>query len=122
LKRLEGTVAVVTGGNSGIGLASAKRFREEGASVAIAGRSRKTLDEAIKVLGDGVVSIQEDVSYLADIDKIYLSVENKFGKIDILFVNAKAVSYNKRTMELAMVPFAPFSAHEESISHVLSTH
>jgi len=57
MKRLEGKVAVVTGGNSGIGLATAKRLQEEGARVAILGRSRKTLEEAVKTIGNGVVSV-----------------------------------------------------------------
>ena len=64
MKRLEGKVAVVTGGNSGIGLATAKRFQEEGARVAILGRSRKTLDEAVKTIGNGVVAVQGDVAKL----------------------------------------------------------
>jgi NAD(P)-dependent dehydrogenase (short-subunit alcohol dehydrogenase family) len=58
MKRLEGKVAVVTGGNSGIGLAAAKRLQQEGAKVAILGRSRKTLDEAVKSIGNGVVAVQ----------------------------------------------------------------
>jgi len=62
MKRLNGKVAVVTGGNRGIGLATAKRFREEGAKVAISGRSKKTLDEAAKMIGNGVVAIQADVA------------------------------------------------------------
>lgn len=84
MKRLEGKVAVVTGGNSGIGLASAKRLQEEGAHVVIVGRSQKTLDEAAKALGNGVLAIQADVSRLEDIDKIYAAVEKKYGKIDVL--------------------------------------
>ncbi len=64
MKRLEGKVAVVTGGNSGIGLATAKRLQEEGAKVAISGRSRKTLDEAVKTIGNGVVAVQADVAKL----------------------------------------------------------
>src|SRR5262249_18985858 len=93
MKRLEGKVAVVTGGNSGIGLASAKRLQEEGARVAIAGRSQKTLDDAAKTLGDGVVAIQADVSQLEDIDKIYSTVQKKLGKIDVLFVNAGVAKF-----------------------------
>ncbi len=58
MKRLEGKVAVVTGGNSGIGLATAKRLQEEGARVAISGRSKKTLDEAVRTIGNGVVAVQ----------------------------------------------------------------
>ena len=88
MKRLEGKVAVVTGGNSGIGLATAKQFRDEGARVAISGRSQKTLDEAAKELGKDALVLQADVSKLADTDKLFSTVEKRFGKIDILFVNA----------------------------------
>jgi NAD(P)-dependent dehydrogenase (short-subunit alcohol dehydrogenase family) len=88
MKRLEGKVAVVTGGNSGIGLATAKRLQEEGARVAISGRSRKTLDEAVKAIGNGVLAVQADVAKLADLDKLYAEVSQKLGKIDVLFVNA----------------------------------
>jgi len=103
MKRLEGKVAVITGGNSGIGLASAKRLQEEGARVAIAGRSQKTLDEAAKSLGKDVLAIQADVSKLEDIDKIYAAVAKKFGKIDVLFVNA------------GIAQFAPFAQTTESL-------
>src|SRR5580704_173243 len=88
MKRLEGKVAVVTGGNSGIGLATAKRLQEEGAKVAISGRSRKRLDEAVKSIGNGVVAVQSDVASLTDIDKLFAEVSKKLGKIDVLFVNA----------------------------------
>jgi NAD(P)-dependent dehydrogenase (short-subunit alcohol dehydrogenase family) len=88
MKRLEGKVAVVTGGNSGIGLATAKRLQEEGAQVAISGRSRKTLDEAVKTIGNGVLAVQADVANLEDLDKLYREVSHKLGKIDVLFVNA----------------------------------
>src|SRR5690349_5707687 len=100
MKRLEGKVAVVTGGNSGIGLATAKRFQEEGARVAILGRSRKTLDEAVKIIGNGVVAVQGDVAQLADVDKLYTEVSQKLGRIDILFVNAGVAKF---------VPFAETS-------------
>src|SRR5215472_13246749 len=88
MKRLEGKVAVVTGGNSGIGLATAKRLQQEGARVAISGRSKKTLDEAVKAIGNGVLAIQADVAKLADLDKLYTEVSQKLGKIDVLFMNA----------------------------------
>ncbi len=81
MKRLEGKVAVITGGNSGIGLASAQRLKEEGAKVAITGRSQKTLDEAVKLLGNDILAIQSDVSKAGDIEKVYETVSKKFGKI-----------------------------------------
>jgi NAD(P)-dependent dehydrogenase (short-subunit alcohol dehydrogenase family) len=88
MKRLEGKVAVVTGGNSGIGLATAKRLQDEGAKVAISGRSKKTLDEAVKTIGNGLLAVQADVANFADTDKLYKEVSQKLGKIDVLFVNA----------------------------------
>jgi NAD(P)-dependent dehydrogenase (short-subunit alcohol dehydrogenase family) len=93
MKRFEGKVAVVTGGNSGIGLATARRLKQEGARVAIAGRSQKTLDEAAKSLGDGVLAIKVDVSRLADLDRLFAEVGNKWGKIDVLFVNAGVAKF-----------------------------
>ena len=88
MARLTGKVAVVTGGNSGIGLATAKRFREEGAKVAISGRDQKTLDEAVKTIGGEVIAVRADVAKLADLDRLYKTVAEKFGKIDVLFANA----------------------------------
>jgi NAD(P)-dependent dehydrogenase (short-subunit alcohol dehydrogenase family) len=93
MDRLKGKVAVVTGGNSGIGLASAKRFRDEGAKVAISGRSQKTLADAAKELGDDVLTVQADVSKFADIDKFFSAVKQRFGKIDVLFVNAGVAKF-----------------------------
>jgi NAD(P)-dependent dehydrogenase (short-subunit alcohol dehydrogenase family) len=93
MKRLEGKVAVVTGGNSGIGLATAKRLQEEGAKVAIAGRSKKTLDDAVKTIGNGVVAVQADVAKLTDVDRLYAEVSQKLGKIDVLFVNAGVAKF-----------------------------
>ena len=93
MARFEGKVAVVTGGNSGIGLATARRFQEEGAKVAISGRSRKTLDEAVKTIGNGVLAVQADVSKLEEVDKLYAEVSQKLGKIDVLFVNAGVAKF-----------------------------
>lgn len=93
MKRLEGKVAVVTGGNSGIGLATAKQFRDEGARVVISGRSQKTLDEAAKELGKDALVVQADVSKLEDADKLLSAVQKRFGKIDVLFVNAGVAKF-----------------------------
>ena len=86
--KLEGKVAVVTGGNSGIGLATAKEFKEQGARVVITGRDQQTLEDAKRVLGDGVEAVRSDTSNLTDIDRLFAVVKEKFGKIDVLFVNA----------------------------------
>jgi NAD(P)-dependent dehydrogenase (short-subunit alcohol dehydrogenase family) len=93
MQRLEGKVAVVTGGNSGIGLATAKRLQDEGARVAISGRNQKTLDAAVKSIGNGVLAVQADVSKLSDLDKLFAAVNQKLGKIDILFVNAGVAKF-----------------------------
>ncbi|MGB9435617.1 MAG: glucose 1-dehydrogenase [Candidatus Acidiferrum sp.] len=93
MKRLEDKIAVVTGGNSGIGLATAKRFLEEGARVAISGRNQKTLDEAVKTLGNGVLAVKADTAKLQDIEKLLGAVNRKFGKIDVLFVNAGVAKF-----------------------------
>ncbi len=93
MKRLEGKVAVVTGGNSGIGLATAKRLQEEGAKVAIAGRSKKTLDEAVKAIGNGVLAVQADIAKFTDVEELYGEVSRKLGKIDVLFVNAGVAKF-----------------------------
>ncbi len=86
--KLDGKVALVTGGNSGIGLATAKEFKEEGARVVITGRDTKTLDDARSVLGDGVLAVRSDTSKLVEIDKLFKEIEEKVGNIDVLFVNA----------------------------------
>ena len=88
MARPTGKVAVVTGGNSGIGLATAQRFHEEGAQVVISGRDQKTLDQAVKTIGGDIIAIRADVSKLADLDRLYKTVADKFGKIDVLFANA----------------------------------
>jgi NAD(P)-dependent dehydrogenase (short-subunit alcohol dehydrogenase family) len=90
-KRLDGKIAVITGGNSGIGLATAQRFVEEGAYVFISGRRQSELDAAVKQIGknnNNVSGVQGDVSKLADLDRLYAMVKEKKGRIDILFANA----------------------------------
>jgi NAD(P)-dependent dehydrogenase (short-subunit alcohol dehydrogenase family) len=86
--KLEGKVAVITGGNSGIGLATAKEFSKQGAKVVISGRDRQTLDSARKEIGNGVLAVQADTSNLNDIDALLKAVKKEFGNIDVLFVNA----------------------------------
>jgi NAD(P)-dependent dehydrogenase (short-subunit alcohol dehydrogenase family) len=103
MKRFEGKTAVVTGGNSGIGLATAKRFLDEGARVAISGRNQKTLDEAVKTLGDGVLAVRADTAKLGETEKFLTKVVQKFGKIDVLFVNA------------GVAKFAPLTETPESL-------
>lgn len=92
-KRFAGKTAVVTGGNSGIGLATAKLFHDEGAKVAISGRDQKTLDQAVKLIGGDVLAVRSDVSKLEDIDKFFTQVAAKFGKIDVLFANAGVAKF-----------------------------
>ncbi len=86
--KLDGKVAVVTGGNSGIGLATAKRFAAEGAYVFITGRRRAELDRAVQEIGANAVAVRADSSNLADLDLLYELVKDKAGGIDILFANA----------------------------------
>ncbi len=86
--KLEGKIAVITGGSSGIGLATAKRFVSEGAYVFITGRRQKEIDAAVSEIGKNVTGIQSDVSNLADLDKLYNIVKEQKGHIDILFANA----------------------------------
>ncbi|TCA25097.1 glucose 1-dehydrogenase [Rhizobium leguminosarum bv. viciae] len=90
MKKLEGKVAVITGGSSGIGLATAKRFVEEGAQVVIIGRREKALQEAAALIGKNVTTVVGDVSRLEDLDRLYATVKEKHGHIDILFANAGA--------------------------------
>ena len=92
MKKLEGKVAVITGGSSGIGLATAQRFvSEEGAYVFITGRRQSELDAAVKQIGknnNNIIGVQGDVSNLADLDRLYATVKEQKGHIDILFANA----------------------------------
>jgi NAD(P)-dependent dehydrogenase (short-subunit alcohol dehydrogenase family) len=86
--RLEGKVAVITGGNSGIGLATAKQFVAEGAYVFITGRRQPELDAAVKQIRHNVTAVQSDVAKLADLDRLFATVRAEKSRIDILFANA----------------------------------
>jgi len=88
---LEGKVAVITGGNSGIGLATAKRFVKEGAYVFITGRRQAELDAAVSLIGKNVTAVQGDVSKLDDLDHLYEVVRKVKGHLDIVFANAGVV-------------------------------
>lgn len=88
MSKLAGKVAVVTGGSTGMGLATAKRFVEEGAYVFITGRRQAELEAAVKEIGKNVTAVQSDVSKLEDIDRLYQTVKEKKGKLDIVFANA----------------------------------
>jgi NAD(P)-dependent dehydrogenase (short-subunit alcohol dehydrogenase family) len=92
-KRLDGKIAVFTGGNSGIGLATAQRFVEEGAYVFITGRRQSELDKAVKQIGRNAMGVQSDVSNLADLDRLYETVKQQKGRIDVLFANAGIFEY-----------------------------
>ena len=86
--KLSGKIALVTGGNSGIGLATAKRFVAEGAYVFITGRRQTELDAAVKQIGESVTGIQSDVANLADLDRLYAAIGQHKGRLDVLFANA----------------------------------
>jgi NAD(P)-dependent dehydrogenase (short-subunit alcohol dehydrogenase family) len=88
MQQLKHKIAVVTGGSSGIGLGIAKRFAAEGAKVAITGRSKASLDKAVAEIGHGALGIQGDVSRLNDLDRIFETVHDKLGRVDILVANA----------------------------------
>jgi NAD(P)-dependent dehydrogenase (short-subunit alcohol dehydrogenase family) len=86
--KLEGKIAVITGANSGIGLATARLFVQEGASVFMTGRRQRELDDAVKSIGKGARGVPSDVANLADLDRLYSIVRDEAGRIDILFANA----------------------------------
>src|SRR6476469_8347198 len=86
--KLAGKIAVITGGSSGIGLATAKRFVEEGAHVVITDRREKELQAAAAFIGRNVPTVAGDVSNLADLDRLYAVMKEKHGQIDVLFANA----------------------------------
>ena len=86
--KLEGKIAVITGGTSGMALATAKLLVEEGAYVFITGRRKEQLDQAVKEIGKNVTGVQADSSNLADLDRLYDTVKNEKGRVDVLFASA----------------------------------
>src|SRR6266481_3492970 len=91
--KLEGKIALVTGGNSGIGLATAKQFVNEGAYVFITGRRQQELDAAVKEIGKNVTAVKADVAKLDDLDRLFAQIKRDKGKLDIVFANAGVAAY-----------------------------
>ena len=91
--KLEGKIALITGGNSGIGLATAKQFVNEGAYVFITGRRQSELDVAVKQIGKSVTAVQGDVSKLGDLDRLFAQIKREKGRLDIVFANAGVATY-----------------------------
>lgn len=87
-QRLTGKIALVTGGTSGLGLATAKQFVSEGARVIVTGRRQPDLDAAVKALGVNVLGVPGDVSVLSDLDRLYATIREVYGRLDVLFANA----------------------------------
>ena len=99
--KLSGKIALITGGTSGIGLATAQRFVNEGAYVFITGRDQSRLDEAVKKIGSNATGVKGDVANLKDLDRVFAQIQKEKGKLDIVFANAGIAKY------------APFGAIEE---------
>ncbi len=102
MRSLNNKVAVVTGGSSGIGFATAQRFIADGAEVVITGRNQEALDAAVAKLGDRATGIRGDVAHLDDVDRLFAQVREQFGRVDVLFANA------------GIAPFVPFPAVTEA--------
>jgi NAD(P)-dependent dehydrogenase (short-subunit alcohol dehydrogenase family) len=107
--RLNGKVALVTGGSSDIGLAAAKRFVAEGATVYITGRRQETLDTAAASIGDTVTAVRADSGVVTDLERLYATIRAKSGKLDVLFANA------------GIAEFLPLQAIQRSITTASST-
>src|SRR6185503_17185875 len=91
--KLDGKIALVTGGNSGIGLATAKEFVNEGAYVFITGRRKPELAAAVKEIGSNATAVQGDVSNLGDLDRLFEQIKREKGKLDVVFANAGIARY-----------------------------
>ncbi len=101
MSKLNNKIAVITGGSTGIGLATAQRFIADGAQVVITGRNQEALDLAVAELGDRATGIRGDVASLEDLDRLFAQVQKQFGRVDVLFANA------------GIAPFVPFEAVTE---------
>ncbi len=88
MSKLKNKVAVITGGNSGIGFGIAQEFKNEGAKGVIVGRNQETLDSSVAQLGDNFIAINADVTNLADLERVFAATSEKFGKIDVIVANA----------------------------------
>ena len=102
---MDGKVAVITGGSSGMALASAKRFVEQGAYVFITGRTQETLDEAVESIGRNVTGVRGDAANLGDLDRLFETVKREKGSIDILYASAgigSAVPLGEITERISM--------------------
>ena len=109
MSKLQNKIAVITGGSTGIGLATAERFIEEGAQVVITGRNQEALDAAVAKLGDWATGIHGDVGNLEDLDRLFAHIQEQFGRVDVLFANA------------GIAPFVPFEAvTEEHFDHLFN--
>ncbi len=107
--KLNNKVAVITGGNSGIGLATAQAFIQEGAKVVIVGRNQRSLDEAVQTLGTDAISLQADVANVTDLERVFATIQEQFDRIDVLFLNA------------GVAPFAPLEATDEALfDHIIN--
>src|SRR5260370_7690865 len=93
MSKLNGKIALITGGTTGLGFATAQRFLSEGAEVVITGRRQAELDSAVKRLGSNVLGVQGDVSNLADLDRLYATIQKQKGHLDIVFANAGGGSF-----------------------------
>ena len=94
MSKLDGKIALITGGNSGIGLATAQRFVQEGAYVFITGRRQATLDEAVALIGHSVTGVQGDVADTADLDRLFETIRREKGRLDIVFANAGVFEFS----------------------------
>ena len=93
MNKLAGKVAVITGGNSGMGLATAKEFAKQGAKVVITGRRQKDLDDAVKEIGSNAEGVQGDIAKLEDLDRLAAHMKRVYGKVDIIFANAGLAAF-----------------------------